>query len=65
MASFLISTPKWEAPAVLMGLNELDALACGENGCLKDYRKITVHEVNGKVGLFCEFCGSLKCEEPR
>ena len=48
-----------------IGLDEIEALACGENGCTKNFSKVEIRELtNGKTILYCDGCGSLKCEKP-
>ena len=49
----------------ILELDEIEALACGENGCTKDYSKVDAEETNdGEVWVTCTGCGSLKCEKP-
>lgn len=49
----------------LIGLDEIDALACGEAGCKRDYSEVQIRELdNGKLLLWCTGCGSIKCEKP-
>lgn len=56
---------KNNASTLLMGLDEVEALACGENGCTKNYSKVEVRELdNGRIIITCTGCGSLKCEKP-
>lgn len=50
----------------ILKLDEIEALACGENGCTKDYSKVQAEETNdGEVWVTCTGCGSLKCRAPK
>ena len=48
----------------ILDFEEIEALACGENGCTKDYSRVDAQESpNGDgISLLCMGCGSLKCK---
>ena len=51
--------------SLLTGLEEIEALACGENGCTKDYSRVDAYDSSsGTLYISCTGCGSLKCQKP-
>lgn len=61
---FNLNQRRFDSVSILK-FDEIDALACGENGCTKNFSKVEIRELtNGKTILYCDGCGSLKCEKP-
>lgn len=52
---------------IMLGLDEIEALACRENGCTKNFSRVEAEEfVDGSgVMVSCSGCGSLTCKAPR
>ena len=49
----------------ILDFEEIEALACGENGCTKDYSRVDAYESSsGTLYISCTGCGSLKCQKP-
>lgn len=62
---FNLNQRRFDSVSILK-FDEIDALACGENGCTKDYSKVLVEEyLTGAVVVDCSGCGSIKCKAPK
>lgn len=64
IAAFLFSLNSLDIYSVsILEFDEIDALACGEAGCTRDYSKVKIEELlNGDVLADCSGCGSIKCK---